>query len=58
MEYWRYESAKKDGSGKMDTFDEVGSKKRGNTKLKRQASKDTRRIGKRIIREQINSGSA
>ena len=51
--YWRYDRAKPDGSGKMDTFNETGAKRRKNRALKRQASKDTRRIGKKIIRKEI-----
>jgi hypothetical protein len=47
---WRFESAREDGSGKLNTFDETGFKRRDNRKLKRQASKDTRRIGKKIIK--------
>lgn len=49
---WRFESAKKDGSGKLNTFDETGAKRRANRKLKRHASKDTRRIGKAIARKE------
>ena len=50
---WRFMSAKDDGSGKLDTHDETGAKRRDNRKLKRQASKDTRRIAKKIIRKEI-----
>jgi len=52
--YWRYDSAKPDGSGKMDTFNETGAKRRKNRALKRQASKDTRRIGKQIAKRELD----
>lgn len=51
---WRYTSAKKDGSGKVDTYNEISSKSRGNTKLKRQVSKDTRRIGKKLCKKELD----
>lgn len=51
---WRFLSARPDGSGKLNTFDETGAKRRDNRKLKRQASKDTRRIGKDIIRKELD----
>lgn len=51
---WRFLSAKDDGSGKLDTHDETGAKRRKNRALKRQASKDTRRIGKQITKKEIN----
>jgi hypothetical protein len=52
--YWRYEGAKRDGSGKMDLYTETGSKRRGNRNTKRRASKDTRRIGKQIIKKELD----
>jgi hypothetical protein len=52
--YWRFESAKPDGSGKMDTFNETGAKRRNNRALKRQSSKDTRRIGKQITKRELD----
>lgn len=51
---WRYEGAKHDGSGKLNTFDETGAPRRGCTKLKRQASKDTRRYGKKNIKRELD----
>lgn len=51
---WRYEGAKHDGSGKLDTFDETGAPRRGCRRLKRQASKDTRRYGKRNTRKELD----
>ncbi len=51
---WRFESARPDGSGKLDTYNETGAKRRDNRKLKRQASKDTRRIGKQITKKELD----
>lgn len=51
---WRFESARPDGSGKLNTHDETGAKRRDNRKLKRQASKDTRRIGKQITKKELD----
>lgn len=52
--YWRYETARDDGSGKLDTFNEHGANDRNMTKMKRQASKDTRRYGKRNMRKELD----
>lgn len=52
---WRYEGAKHDGSGKLNTFDETGAPRRGCRRLKRQASKDTRRFGKEIARKELDN---
>ena len=51
---WRFLSAKEDGSGKLNTHDETGSKRRNNRALKRQSSKDTRRIGKQITKKELD----
>ena len=51
---WRFDSAREDGSGKLDTFDEIGSSRRNNKKKKRVASKDTRRFGKVKIRKELD----
>lgn len=52
---WRFESARADGSGKLNTYNETGAKRRDNRKLKRQASKDTRRIGKKLAKKELDN---
>jgi len=44
--WWRFLSARRDGSGKLNTFDETNNSGHNNTALKRVTSKDTRRFGK------------
>jgi hypothetical protein len=51
---WRFDSARNDGSGKLDGYDETGAKPRNNRALKRRASKDTRRYGKLNTRKELD----
>jgi len=52
--YYRFDAARVDGSGKLNTYCETGAKRRNNRALKRQASKDTRRYGKQNIKRGLD----
>lgn len=51
---WRFDSARIDGSGKLNTYTEYGAPRHANKRNKRSSSKDTRRYGREILRKELD----
>lgn len=51
---YRFDRARTDGSGKLNTYTEYGAPRHANKKNKRSSSKDTRRYGKEQLRKELD----